>query len=823
MSESEKTIAGVVVEKTIYSFDMIFDYIVPDNMQVTAGQRVIVPFGRGNEKRVGLIMNIRREIPEKRLKEIYSAVEDGVVLDTELTGLIEWLKENTFCTYFDAVKTILPGGLAINISENYQISPEYKKFPDSFSLTTKESITLKMLLGCKGEKELNQVIAYGGEIAPAGVIKSLCEKGVLLSDSSIKQRTGYDTEKSAVLTEYYLSGEFEKKTDKPLTPKQKKAVDFLSECGSASVKEICYNCLVTKAVIDNLVKQGVAEYFSNIVLRSPTADMVAVKRVSDIVLNDQQENAFRGISALMDKAFPECALLKGITGSGKTTVFVKLIQKALDQGKTAMMLVPEISLTPQMLSYFTDYFGGRVAVIHSNLSLGQRMDEYKRIKEGNADVVIGTRSAVFSPLKNIGVIIIDEEGEHTYKSEMSPRYHARNVAKQRAFYNKCTLVLASATPSIDSAYRASIGKYHLFELTKRYSRAILPKVKIVDMKIQALTGNRSNFSDILIEELRANLDKGEQSILLINRRGFNTFLSCLKCGTAATCPNCNIALTYHKKNNSLTCHYCGYQEEFSGVCKECGSKFIHTSGTGTQRIEEELAAILPTAKILRMDADTTMTKDSYEKGFTAFKNKEYDILVGTQMIAKGLDFENVTLVGVLMIDKSLYAGDYLGYENTFSLVTQVVGRCGRGTKEGRAYLQTFSPDHYVLNLAALQDYDEFFRQECEIRKTLLFPPYCDICVVGFSSTDENACIKGSKAFVRLFSENLINADIPIRLLGPTPANMAKLNGKYRYRVIIKCKNGKKFRAVMSKTLRDAYNSEAPKNVSFYADMNGEIT
>lgn len=819
----EKTVVSVVVDKALYSFDYPFDYLLPEGSTAVKGQRVAVPFGKGEKKRIGLITDIRREAPQKRLKEVFCTIDDGIVLSDEMLGIMKWMKENTFCTYFDAVKTILPGGLALNIVEKYALNPDFSAAADSFGLTETEKSTAAMLMGCKSARELNDAIEYGFEDSKKSVITTLVQKNVLIKSDLVKQRTGNETEKNVKLTDYYIGGEYTEKGGKPLTAKQKKVADFLSEIGSASVKEVCYTCSVTSAVIANLEKIGVAQCYENIISRSLTADAEATRNIDDIVLSDEQQNAYDGISALMDSKEPKCALLKGVTGSGKTTVFLKLIDYALRQGKTALMLVPEISLTPQMLKVFTDIFGSRIAVLHSNLSLGQRMDEYKRIKEKKADVVVGTRSAVFAPLENIGIIVIDEEGEHTYKSEKSPRYHARNVAKQRCFYNKATLLLASATPSLETAYNAQRGRYSLFEMKKRYSSPVLPDVYIVDMKVENELGNRGNFSRILIDELKANLEKGEQSILLLNRRGYHTYMNCIKCGEVYSCPNCNIPLTYHKKNNSLICHYCGYTEQFTGKCKSCGSPFIYSSGTGTQRIEDELSDYLPTARILRMDADTTMSKDSYEKNFSDFKDGKYDIMVGTQMIAKGLDFENVTLVGVLMIDKSLYAGDYLGYEKTFSLITQVVGRCGRGSKKGRAYLQTYTPEHYVLNLAAQQDFDEFYRQETEIRQALLFPPFCDICVVGFSSGDDYTCEKGAQAFLKLLAHNLEGIEIPIRILGPSKASVARINGKFRYRLIIKCKNNKTFRSVMNKTLLDAYKSAALEKVSFYADLNGEIT
>lgn len=816
-NQDMRTIASVVVDKALYSFDTPYDYLVPSGCMPSVGQRVIVPFGKGGKKRVGLIVSLKSSDDISGLKEIFALADDDIILNDEMLGLVEWLKENTFCTYFDAVKTVLPGGMALNISEKYRLSQ--KAGTGEISLTPELLSAAKKLIACKTAKELDQVIEYGLGADGKNIVKQLCELGFLEKTDIIKQRVGDETRKNVRLTEYYLSGEYAEGDNKPLTQKQKAVVDMLNE-GCASVKEVCYNCCVTPAVIDNLEKKNVLESFDDLVTRSLSAGAVAVKSPDDITLTDEQSAVYEGVSSLMCKEQAKCALLKGVTGSGKTTVFLKLIDLALSQGKTAMVLVPEIALTPQMVSCFTDLFGNAVAVIHSNLSLGCRRDEYMRIKSGEAKIVVGTRSAVFAPLENIGIIVIDEEGEHTYKSEKSPRYHARDIAKRRCFYHNAVLLLASATPSLDSEYNARIGKYALFEMKKRYSSNALPNVHIVDMTVERELGNRGNLSRALADAIRENLANGEQSMLLLNRRGYHTYLNCLKCGEVYSCPNCSIPLTYHKANGSLVCHYCGYAERFTGKCKKCGSGFIYSSGTGTQRIEDELAQLFPSARVLRMDADTTMNKNAYEKNFTAFKNKEYDIMVGTQMIAKGLDFENVTLVGVLLIDKSLYAGDYLGYENTFSLITQVVGRSGRGEKKGRAFLQTFSPDHYVLNLAAKQDYETFSTQELEIRKALLFPPYCDICLAGFSSINESECERAAAKFLDIFAEKVKNTDIPIRVLGPSKCSVAKINGKFRYRMIIKCKNNKKFRQIMHECLLEAY-SKLPK-VSFYLDMNGEI-
>jgi primosomal protein N' (replication factor Y) len=488
------------------------------------------------------------------------------------------------------------------------------------------------------------------------------------------------------------------------------------------------------------------------------------------------------------------------------------------------MLVPEISLTPQMVKKFKIYFGDEIALLHSSLSLGQRADEFKRIRSGKAKIVIGTRSAVFAPLENLGLIIMDEEGERTYKSDSSPRYHARDAAIQRCGYHSCVLLLASATPSIESFYYAKNGRFHLFEMRERYANAVLPEVEIVDMQTEESAGNGSLFSRKLADAIGETLEKGEQTILLLNRRGFTTYVSCAGCRQPVVCPNCSLPLTYHKKNERLMCHYCGFSMDLPRKCPECGSERLKQSGAGTQKIEDELSRLFPEARLLRMDADTTFSRGAYEENFSAFERGEYDIMLGTQMIAKGLNFPNVTLVGVVSIDKALFTGDFRSYERTFSLITQVAGRSGRGEKPGKAYIQTFVPDHYVINLAAKQDYDEFYEQESAMRKALLYPPYCDICAVNFSSVMESRAIEGSKFFTQTMRDYIVknNLKIPLRVLGPSPCTLGRINNKYRYRLIIKCRVSRQLHDMISSCIAEFMKNRSFGEVRISADINGDI-
>lgn len=809
--------ATVAVDKCLYPFDFLYDYHIPASLadKVQAGQLVMVPFGKGNQKRMAMIYSVQqKDCDPTKLKPIFGIAGDGVTMSSELLDLSVWLKENTFCTYFDAIKTIIPPGLNFSICAEYSLADG-----DGSPLTDIEKDLLTTLQTAKTEKELSLLLDPGNDAEKRKTLNSLINKGFVVRNDIMKRHIGDETERMVRLSpDFELNDRLTK-----LTAKQKAVIETLIDNESASIKEICYICNVTSVVIKNLIKYQLLEEFTYTVTRAESAFAEMESSPQSIILSPEQSKVFDGIAALMNGDKPECALLHGVTGSGKTSVFIKLIDLALQKGRTALMLVPEISLTPQTVSSFQRIFGSDVAIIHSNLSMGRRADEYRRISSGEARIVIGTRSAVFAPLDNIGIIVIDEEGEHTYKSDRSPRYHARNVAKQRCFRHNSLLLLASATPSLESFYNAKKGRYNLFTLSERFNKTNLPEVYLVDMKAEQENGNRGNFSEALLSEIGKNLTNGEQTLLLLNRRGYHTYISCINCGSVMECPNCGVPLTYHKANETVCCHYCGHAERMPDACPKCKSTYISQSGTGTQRIEDEISEYFPKARILRMDADTTMSRNAFSERFAEFGRGEYDIMVGTQMIAKGLDFENVTLVGVLMIDKSLYSGDYLGYERTFSLITQVVGRSGRGAKTGRAYLQTFSPDHYVLQLAARQDYSEFYSQEIDVRQALLFPPFCDICLVGFSSLAQQQCEAAAKRFLHLLKERVKQeAQLPLRVLGPTKMGTGRLGGRFRHKLVIKCRFNKQFRTIMNDLLLQAYKDAAFVNVSFYVDINGEI-
>ncbi|MCL2089379.1 MAG: primosomal protein N' [Oscillospiraceae bacterium] len=796
-------IAKIAVEKTSYHFDRLFSYSVPDSFEVVPGMRVVVPFGGGNSRRQGLVFEIADET-DQELKDIVSVIDRAPVLSAQMLELAEYLTETTFCTYYDAVKTILPRGFHYEISEKYCLAVKPEEI-DQDGLSSQELLFIQNL------DRNPDLSAYNNR----RIVLSLLQKGIIRSDESLRRRLLDSSDRMVRIRSDNINRKF--------TPKQQKVIDLLTEYDSAPVKEICTLCDVTSAVVTSLAKKNAVEIYNKEVFRTPYDDITEIY-TDEIVLTENQQRIYDSLVEMSREDKPRAALLRGVTGSGKTQVFLRLIDHITSGGKTAIMLVPEISLTPQVVSLFKRRFGREVAVIHSGLSPGERMDEFKRIERGEVSIVVGTRSAVFAPLDNIGIIIMDEEGESSYKSDSSPRYHAREIAKFRSARHNALLLMASATPSIESYHSAVTGRYALFELDERYKGAILPQVDIIDLRLNQTAETAYNpVSDILTEELRQNLAANRQSILLINRRGFNAFAACASCMQVVKCPHCSVSLTYHKTNDSLVCHYCSYSCRFSSSCGLCGYDKIRLWGLGTQRIEDTIQQLLPDARILRMDADTTYSRTAFREKFGKFSAGHYDILIGTQMIAKGLDFHNVTLVGVLAIDGLLFSGDYKSSERVFSLITQVVGRSGRGEKKGKAYIQTYTPEHPVICRAAEQNYKEFYAEEIEARKLMLYPPFCDICILGLSSVNEEAVIKSAGILLDIIKNEIDSGTkIPLRVLGPSRAIIYKLSNKYRMRILIKCRVNRELRIFIGGILRAASAKKEFAKVTLYADINGEI-
>ncbi len=809
-------IAKVAVEAATYSFDKAFDYLIPTELEnlVKVGCRVIVPFGRGNTKRQGFVFSVTDSSEDKDLKKIAAVPDKAPLLNCEMLNLAVWLKQHTFCTLYDAAKVCLPSGIGLNFVSLYAAAQVDEENIDSLDEIQKE--VYNYLKNASKYVKKEKILKDLGLDKESRVIDELLKKGVIVRNVDAVRKINDMTVKMARLTR-----EFEdEKIPFKLTSKQMSVVKLLRDIGSGDVKEICYFTGVTPAVVATLAKRNVVELFDNEAFRSPLRYAVAQNK-ENIVLSDEQDAAFKNILNEYRDKNKHISLLYGVTGSGKTKVFLKLIDKVIEDGRGVIMMVPEISLTPQMLDLFYARYGNKVAVFHSALSMGERLDEWKRVKNGEAKIALGTRSAVFAPFEDVGLIIMDEEQEHTYKSEMSPRFHARDVAKFRTNFHSSLLLLASATPSVETYAYAKQGRYSLNILTERYGNAVLPEVETIDTAVGENMLAEGNLTPDLAKALTENFNNKKQSILLLNRRGFNTFASCRSCKTVMTCPNCSISLTYHTRNGRLMCHYCGYSTPFTDVCPTCGEREIKFSGTGTQKIEQELSEILPEAKVLRLDTDTSSSRYAFENSLKAFADGEYDIIVGTQMVAKGLDFPSVTLVGVISVDQMLFNDDYKSAERTFSLLTQVVGRSGRGDEKGRAVIQTSFPENEIIKYSVKQDYDAFFNTEIKIRKAMIYPPYCDICTVGFVGTDEIKTSSASKYFLNKIKELNANEfkDVEIIVLGPIAPHVSRVGGKYRFRIIIKCRNNKRTREMISVLLKDFSSEKDFNGVTAIADMN----
>ncbi len=804
-----RKIVDIVIDGAVGSFDKRYSYTVPASLENAAlpGCRVTFPFGRGDSKRQGLIMATRYGEAPKKFKDIFEVTDDEPILNEEMLQLCEWMKEHTFCTYFDAVHTMLPTGLNHRLADYYTVNEEFV----CESILNEDEAAVFSLLKKEGETGISK-LEKSFENAK-DIIASLEEKQAVLRNSLSVRRMGDATRKGV-----RLACSEEELAEIKLTPRQREIANLVVETGSISVKEVQYFTGVTLSVINSLCSKGVLEMFEKEVFRTPYR-LKKVENRPEINLTQEQQAAFDGLYSKLCADTPFVSLLYGVTGSGKTQVFLRLVDETVDKGSGVIVMVPEIALTPQMIGIFSNRYGDKIAVFHSAMSLGQRMDEYKRIKQGKALIAIGTRSAVFAPFENLGLVIIDEEQEHTYKSEKSPRFHARDVAKFRVARHNALLCLASATPSVETYSAALSGKYALYTMQKRYGNSVLPTVTVVDMKKELASGNTGSISRELYEAVEEALNCGKQAIVLLNRRGHNTYITCPSCGYVASCPNCSVSMTYHSANKRMMCHYCGYSESESKQCPQCGNENIRFLGVGTQKVEEELKVLFPKARVLRMDADNTMTRDSYSNNLTAFASGEYDIMLGTQMVAKGLDFPNVTLVGVIGADQAMFSEDYRSFERTFSLLTQVVGRAGRGGEKGRAVIQSIDPESNVIALASVQDYDAFYRQEIMTRKVMTFPPYCDICVICVQSIDRSLAQDTIREIFDKIKENLDGEynDVKMIILGPTTAAMPKVNNRYRYRMTVKCKNNKRFREL----LRKATDIRLKRDASVTMDINPE--
>ena len=815
-------VAKVALSAATFAIDKPYDYLVPEELTAALwpGMRVIVPFGAGNRRTQGIVLALEgRASPDPRCKFLLALLDDEPVLDAEGIQLALWMREQWFCTVYDAARAMLPAGLYFSLQDRYCLAPGIDREAAYRAAGRSEHAKrlVELLFSCGGSAEVGQIREAFGTKDPNPALRALTEKGILTLETSASRGVGDKTEQVATLS---LPPE---EAMALVTPKRRAAplryavTELLCAIGSASAKELCYFTGASNATLRSLAKSGILTLERREVFRR-----VAVEgevRAEPVTLNQEQQTAFEGLSALANGEKAAAALLYGVTGSGKTQVYLKLIRQALDRGRTAMVLVPEIALTPQLLRIFTSHFGDEVALLHSSLRAGERYDEWKRVRSGQARVVLGTRSAVFAPLQKLGLIVLDEEQEYSYKSENVPKYHARDVAKYRCAHHNALLLLGSATPSVESMYKAKCGVYHLFTLSRRYNERALPSVFLADMKEELRAGNGTALSLPLRQAMEENLEAGEQTILFLNRRGSSRMVTCGECGAVPTCPRCSAYLTYHSANRRLMCHYCGHSEPLPDLCPECGGG-LNFVGVGTQRIQEELEEAFPDREVLRMDTDTISATQSHEKLLSRFERERIPFLVGTQMVAKGLDFENVTLVGVVSADQSLYVDDYRAGERTFSLLTQVVGRAGRGAKRGRAIIQTYTPENDVITCAARQDYDSFYEQEIELRRLRGCPPFRDLFVITASGLTESGVLRTCMRLRRSLEAWLsCMEEKDLQLLGPAPASVAKINNRYRYRLTLACRNHREIRALVAHLLRCAQNDKENRGVSVSADIN----
>ncbi len=805
--------AGVYLLDAPYAIDRAYDYLIPRSLcdVVRRGSFVTVPFGGGNRRHMALVVELKEESLYKKVKPLLSVSADRLALDEHMLGLALFIKEQTLCTVGDAIRAMLPAAALLQASEIYSLSPNVDKIqsdpahPEDEELLsylrdhgTTKTIDLQRTLGATTDDSLRRLRerravvrdAVFEDVDPASY--TTCRRLRISCEEAILQCEGDGARKPTLRSE-----------------KQKAVIRSLLDAKEPIPDRVlCERAECTVSVLKTLTDHGVLEEYKLHVERIPY-ELGEFVPAQIPVLNEEQKQAYLTLCDFADDDQPHAALLHGVTGSGKTAVMLALIAHLLGNGKSAIVLLPEIALTPQSIAIFCSHFGHCVAVIHSGLSAGERYDAYERIRRGEAKVVVGTRSAVFAPVKNLGAIIIDEEQEHTYKSDKNPKYRAHDIARYRCAAAGALMLLASATPSLESYYKAVQGKYTLIKLTSRYGKAVLPEVIVADTRRESATGNLSPLGTLLCGAIAENLEVNKQSILFLNRRGYHRYVSCRSCGEVIMCPRCSVAMTYHTARDDfsytegeLVCHFCGGRAPLPKTCPACSSKHLSRTGYGTQRVEQELRRLFPISRVLRMDTDTTATKHAYDEMLGAFRSHEADILLGTQMVTKGHDFPDVTLVGVLSADASLYLDDYRASERTFSQLTQVIGRAGRAKTPGRAIIQTANPDNDVIRLACAQDYEKFYEREIKLRRLLVFPPFCDIALLSLTGEDEKALLISAKRLDEELRRLLAGdfADVQTVIFGPFEAPVYRVDNRYRMRIVIKCRLNKRSRALFSTLL-----------------------
>ena len=811
-------IGKIAVAAATFAIDKPYSYYIPEDMSLQPGMRVQVPFGRSNRSTEGIVLAVE-QAEEPGLKSIEFCLDDAPVLSGTMLRLAAFMRERYFCTFYDAARAMLPAGLWFRTKETYCLT-EDRSWQEKKPRDLCAQRILQMLLDLGGEADMQVLRDAEDAAALEKAIAYLLRKKWITSHQDFLRRTGDKTQRVATLA---ASAEevMEYAASRPRSAAMQRGVlELMCTVGSAAVKEICYFTGAKPATVKRLADLGYLTLSDEEVLRCRQIKPVTLD--GPLVLNPEQQAAFEGLRDQMTQPDPGVALLYGVTGSGKTSVYIRLIQTCLDQNRQAMLLVPEIALTPQLLGLLAAYFGQQVAVLHSSLTATERYDQWKRVRDGEARVVVGTRSAVFAPCPDLGLVILDEEQEHSYKSENTPRYTAKEVALWRGIREKCLVVLGSATPSVETMYHAKTGTYRLYSLKKRYNGRPLPGVQIVDMRNELQRGNDLSISYDLQDGIGQTMEEEKQTILFLNRRGNSRALVCVDCRSIPACPRCSAKLTYHSANERLMCHYCGYSQRANQRCEACGGP-MKQLGTGTQKVQQELQNLFPDRQILRMDADTVSAVNTHEKILEHFDRDKVPLLLGTQMVAKGLNLPDVTLVGVLDADMSLYSDSYRAAETTFNMLTQVVGRSGRGAAEGRAMIQTLAPKNQVIGLASRQDYDGFYELEIGLRKLQQLPPFGDLVQLVLVGQDEGAVLRGAIKLRDSLQEITATPQYqnnPCTVLGPAPCAVPKINYNFRYRLTLRTRLTAPMRQLLAHLLRQFAKDGANRGVSAFVDVNG---
>ena len=812
-------IAKIAVSAATFAIDKPYSYYIPEEMLLQPGQRVTVPFGRGNRRCEGVVLSVEAGSADG-LKAVEKCLDEEPVVSQKLLRLAAFIRERYFCTFYEAIRAMLPAGLWFQTRETFSLTDDRSwKKKTIQNADARAILELMEDLGAQAEEESLRAVIPDEERLQAAV-QYLARKKWITAHAEHLRRLNDKTERIATLASSPEEA-MEYASHRPKSAAMQRAVlELMCSVGSVSVKELCYFTGASTATVNRLEKLGYLTLSERPVLRC--REIKPAKLDGPLVLNPEQAAAFEGLNAQRQSDAPGVALLYGVTGSGKTAVYIKLIQACLKDGRSAMLLVPEIALTPQLLGIMAAYFGDAVAVLHSSLSAGERYDQWKRVRSGDAKVVVGTRSAVFAPAADLGLIILDEEQEHSYKSENSPRYDAREVAIWRGSKEKALVLLGSATPAVETMYRAKTGVYRLYVLNQRFGGRKLPEVSIVDMHEELKQGNDLTFSHELQDAILDTHQMDKQTIILLNRRGASRALVCVDCRETPECPRCAVRLTYHSANNRLMCHYCGFSQQVLQRCSHCGGP-LKAIGTGTQKVQQELKALYPDMESDRMDADTVNATNTHEKILERFQKERIPILIGTQMVAKGLNLPDVTLVGVMDAELSLYNSSFRAAETTFNMLTQVVGRAGRGDAPGRAIIQTVVPEHQVIKLAAAQDYEGFYDLEVRLRQVQNDPPFGDLATITFTGEEETAVLRGAAKF----RDSLIAClKLPeyeqeiCTVLGPAPCAVPKINYHFRYRLTLRCRMSRKLRALTAHLLRQFSQDKLNRKVIAFADVNG---